>query len=367
MRPILVLVRSLRGHGGAERDTWKCIRKWHCQGRRIMVAGAFVDTDNLRKLAEMEIEWKQFLTIKRPVPLAQLALWNQMKRFESSWKQKHHQGISVCFDHIPVGDWLVGMSPSSLWWQAHKMAGKPSWRRPFLRLFQSWIDRAIVRADSKIITYSRAATIEYEKQGVHPARITRVIIPTDTRIFSPCIQTPLTKRNQILIIGSSPTHKGVDVALKAWPKVRKSFPHLKLILVCKPGSRAAKMAKNIEGVIISSMKKDPTEYYHRAKLVWAPSMFETWCNVVVESLACGVPVITTTTVPASEIIVDPTHGKVFKRTPSIKNDAYQLAELTKEVIASKDMLSESSMLARWHAVKSFQHAHSTLEEWAEKI
>ena len=365
-RPILLLAISMRGHGGLEQDMRRCLETWARQGRSIGVISAFPDFALTERL-QTEGHWIHRIPIvPRPVPLAQAWLVSRMRPLIRKWKQQHPDGIVISFERIPVAEVCVGISPIRLWWEARKNAGLPTWNRPGMRIWQAWCDDYIQQHAQTIVVYSKTSKQAWIDKGVPPHRIQRVIIPRNLNFFRP--PQDESHPSEILFIGSAYRLKGADLVLAAWDRyLRKALPDFRLRIVCKPQSSTARAAKGVEGVLVSPPVDDPREYYWRAALLLAPSVMESWGNVVVEALACGVPVITTTATPASEVIQNHLAGYVFSRSANLDRDARTLSELALKAVRDSDQWNPSLRKARWEIVQAFQERHDTLFSWAEKL
>ncbi|RME80734.1 MAG: glycosyltransferase [Zetaproteobacteria bacterium] len=332
----------------------------------MKVAAAFSDEETTKLLKLWGAEWRHVPSFKRPVPIAQAALARRLRNIEREWKAAHPDGVTVCFDLLPnVGDIVVGPAPAHLWWSAQQSAGINPWRRPWMRLWHGLVEKKIIQGKQRIIVFSEQAKTGYEALGMPSSRIQRVFLLVDLSFFHPPKEEH--PKDEVLIIGSSPTVKGVDLALKAWESVCQFFPGLRLRIVCKPKSRAARLASGKARVIISQPVDDPRVYYYRAKLVLAPSVFETWCNVVAEALACGVPVITSQYVAASELVQEPWLGLVIRRTPSVRDSARRLAEAMMKFLRNEEMLRLSMQYRRWEHVRSIQAKTQDLLGWARSL
>lgn len=353
---------SLAPTGGIERDALKCIRALLEQGRELHLAVAFLHPE-IRHMLQGNIHWYDFHTIKRPPALGQWLLWRQMLSLEKHIKAECPEARTVCFEWMPACDYQVGGQPPRLWWQARKMMGLPTWHRPVQRLWEQFVERQLFRRGTRFAVYSDLACNAFQSIGLPADRVERVIIPTDLSTFRP---EPTTERNDILIIGSNPMLKGIDLALQAWSRIHRHHPELILNIVAK-GWKVERLVRQqaLPGVRISPLVSDPQRYYQRARLVWAPSRFETWCNVVPEALACGIPVITSRQTPASELITSPELGAVIDRSASMDQDA---ATLVRETLGQLEQpLNPNNMESRHRHVEKFQQNHLDTTQWIIRL
>jgi len=362
MRPIIIFMTSLAPTGGIERDALKCIRALLNQGREIHLGVAFLHPEVCKEL-QGNIHWHGFNTVKRPPAFGQFLLWRQMLKLERRIKEQSPDAKTVCFEWMPVCDYQVGGQPPRLWWQARKAMGLPTLHRPAQRLWEQFVERQLFRRGTHFAVYSNLAQEAFEAIGLPRDRVERVIIPTDLETFRPRMNQ---ERNDILIIGSNPMLKGIDLALHAWTVLHRRYPKLQLNIVAK-GWKVERLVRRsgLPRVRISPLIPDPQQYYDRARLVWAPSRFETWCNVVPEALACGLPVITSSQTPASELVSAPWMGAVIERTTSLDQDA---DILTRESALFLDApLEEKDMQSRHQHIRMFQDAHLDTTQWITRL
>jgi glycosyltransferase involved in cell wall biosynthesis len=365
MRPLIFIMTSLAPTGGIERDAIKCFKALAAQGRKLHVAVAFLHPDVPAMFEGADITWHRLKTIKRPPVLGQWWLWRQAEKLERELKVQHPDALSVAFEWMPVGDIQIGAMPPRIWWQARKQMGLPTWNRPTLRLWGNFVERHTIRRGARLAVYSEMAKEAFMANGMPGDHIERVIIPTDLDTFRPQ-PADLDARREVLLIGSDPKRKGVDLVLKAWPAIHAKHPELTLNIVCK-GWKVPRLVEQLQlpGVITSPLITDPETYYNRARVVLAPSLFETWGNIVPEALAAGVPVITSSQTPASELVDRPAFGHVLERSADTTRDKEALVRSTLELLSLTE--SPASMQERHRHVLRFQQTHTDLVSWIVQL
>lgn len=121
-------------------------------------------------------------------------------------------------------------------------------------------------------------------------------------------------KNNLLAAGSLTRQKGFDLLVEAMARVAEKRPDVHLTILGEGPER-----KNIEQLIhshhlsnqitLAGLQKNPFPYFHQADLFILSSRWEGLPNVVLESLACGTPVVAFDC-PGSvrEIIDDPSQG-----------------------------------------------------------
>jgi len=121
-----------------------------------------------------------------------------------------------------------------------------------------------------------------------------------------------------LFVGHEFERKGLDVALHALTRV-PSDVHLLVVggtdpMVAEARSRAE--ALGVAGrVHLAGAHSDPRPYYRAADVFVLPSAYEANALVLLEALACGLPVVATRVGYAPDLIRDGENGYLVDRTP----------------------------------------------------
>ena len=160
--------------------------------------------------------------------------------------------------------------------------------------------------------------------------------------------------NLILFVGRLEILKGIDRMLKGYSLVKDSVPARILILGGDESNNDYKaylesLASGLGiGDRVSFSGAVPQEelpaYYSAADITIVPSYYESFCLVLLESLACGTPVITSDIGAARQIINDPRAGAVLEaNTP--EKIAEKIAEYlkpgrTKEAVTARKAVAE---------------------------
>lgn len=111
----------------------------------------------------------------------------------------------------------------------------------------------------------------------------------------------------VVSVGRLVEQKGQDVAVTAWPAIRRSVP-AELYLIGEGADRPRLEAMNRRGVHFVGFA-DPRDWYAAADLVLVPSRWEGMPLVILEAMACGRNIVTTDVAGARECLGS--HGRVI--------------------------------------------------------
>ncbi len=141
----------------------------------------------------------------------------------------------------------------------------------------------------------------------------------------------------LLFIGHEFDRKGLDVALDALAGLPS---HHRLVVVGGTDDLLARAASRADRagvrdrVDLAGQQPDPRPWLRSADVFVLPTAYESYGLVVLEALACGVPVVTTATGCAPDVIVDGVNGHVVQRTAGPVADAVlRLAGQDREALA----------------------------------
>lgn len=161
-------------------------------------------------------------------------------------------------------------------------------------------------ADQCIVasSYARRTLVE---NGVPADRISIVPYGVDLEFFNPgADENRRTGSFNVLFVGQPVRQKGLHHLLEAWRRLK--LPNSELSIVARSG-RSNPILSRYESEFTLLQNFDwmrLREEYRRADLICLPSLSEGFGLVILESLACGAPVLTSTATGSSEII---SHGE----------------------------------------------------------
>ena len=361
MRPVILVSMNVAPVGGLTADVLKCVRALRKQGREVHVIYGFRGEGTLKSVNDPNVHWHKVFLIKRPPVLSQLMLWMLSKRKIKKISNHSKDPLVVCFDRLPLGNAVIGAAPVELWRKARKQLGLSLFfYQPAYQNWCKWVDSILATSFSgQIIVYSKRDRDAWLNRGVPASKVVSLAIPTSTDRFALPTE-PNNIRSNILIIGRAMKHKGIDLALNAWPEISHRHPELTLKIVTQ-GWKVRRFAEQLglKNVVIEEFIENVEALYHQSKLVIMPSMYETWGNVVPEALACGVPVVASSEVPSSEMIDSDYLGVVFMRDGN--SDSQRLVEAIDSALNLS--MEPPIMQSRHDRVKNYMAEKNDIVSW----
>lgn len=196
---------------------------------------------------------------------------------------------------------------------------------------------ALGRADH-VISVCGALKQEMVKLWINDDKITVIPNGVDTERFQPVDKEEARQRLSIanngkiiLSVGSLTANKGFHVLLEALPKLlQDTKAHLYIV---GEGSYRPVLEQQIQDLKldrnVSLAGERPNAelilWYSAADVFCLSSAKEGWANVIMESLACGTPVVATKVWGAPEILTSPDVGILVDRTPESLGQGLQTA------------------------------------------
>jgi len=170
----------------------------------------------------------------------------------------------------------------------------------------------------KIVAVSegiRKDLIDY--YGLEEKRISVVYNPVDLGYITEMVAKPLAVDDEplfyypvIITAGKMMRQKGQWHLIRAFSVIKKSMQNIKLVILgdgpLKPYLIALINNLGLENDIkLLGFQKNPFQYFNRASIFVLPSLFEGFPNVLLEAMACGLPVISTDCPTGPREILDP--------------------------------------------------------------
>ncbi|MBI2063489.1 MAG: glycosyltransferase family 4 protein [Candidatus Yanofskybacteria bacterium] len=203
------------------------------------------------------------------------------------------------------------------------------------------------------------------KSGVPKEKITYIpSMYVDLDIFKP---TGVEKKYDLIFVGRLAKNKGIDLLLEAASKLETQIPNFKLLIVgIGPFIHFLKFKienlKLQDSVLLYGWAKDSAEVadmLNQSKVLIMPSYNEGGPRVVLEAMACGVPVLATPVGLVTDIIKDGESGGVIDWNPA---DISQKAlELLRDAGKYQKYLASSLEIA------SRFEKQAAIKNYAEKL
>jgi glycosyltransferase involved in cell wall biosynthesis len=218
-------------------------------------------------------------------------------------------------------------------------------------LFGSGMLRFLRRADCLVALCSQAVE-EARAQGFTDERI--VVIPNgvDASRFRP---VPAREHSHIRIVsaGSLTATKGVDVLIDAFAGLRQEHARLRLdIFGSGPlqeslHEKAVQLGTSVD-VRFHGVVADIERYLDSSCIFVQPSLVEGMSNVILEAMAAGLPVVSTRTGAAAEIIQNGVNGLLVDAGSS-----EQIRDAILRIVSDEDFAQRIGMEARAGIVSKY--------------
>lgn len=175
---------------------------------------------------------------------------------------------------------------------------------------------AEMQAADHIVVATQFTKNTYLENGISASKISVNPYGTYLDFFRskwefPTASSPSQPVINFLFFGSISARKGFPWLCEVWEPFHAKYPHTKLI-AAGHGSLPAGfvLPKGVEffGAVHPNNR---TQLFHSADVFVFPSFFEGFAQVIIEAMACGLPVITTTNTVGPEVIDNGVEGFVI--------------------------------------------------------
>jgi glycosyltransferase involved in cell wall biosynthesis len=196
----------------------------------------------------------------------------------------------------------------------------------------------------------------FVKRGYDAGKIFVLPFGVDTQRFRPFDNNESSQTDRVfrvLCVGQLSPRKGQRYLLEAWKAL--DLPNAELLLIGAISHEMTAMLATYRGVFrhIPNVPNDRLRDYYARSAVFILLSLEDGCSYVCgEAMACGVPVITTVTNGASEVIE---HGKNGFVIPSRSTDA--IAKYLELLYQNPELRAEMSLAAVTKAKKDLSWKH----------
>jgi starch synthase len=211
------------------------------------------------------------------------------------------------------------------------------------------IESRALRAASGISSPSRALAAYISRAcGIDSGRIATILYPIDTTRFAPGVRA---RESLVLFVGRVERRKGAHLMLRAVADVRRRHPRSQFAFVgriCEDMQEDARSLPNGVRFVGPVKREELVEWYRRAALFCAPSLWDNSPNTIYEAMSCGTPVVATNVGGIPELVDDGVTGFLV---PPERPD--ELARAINALLENPGLLARMGGLAREKAVEYF--------------
>jgi len=238
-----------------------------------------------------------------------------------------------------------------------------------------WVNRSLAGIDH-VTAISRVTLDRFVAwSGVEPQKTSLLPCCVDLERFTPGerdaalrARLGLTGKRVLMTLGRLATEeraKGFDEVIEALPQLVEAVPDV-VYLICGTGNDAGRLASKAaalgigERVVFAGYVAEPEkpDYYRLADAFVLASRCEGFGIVVLEALACGVPVLASAIDGSSEAILDSNLGSCVDPT-----DAVALQHALRALLERPRAHEQSAAITR-HSLPAFEvRAAQALQRW----
>ncbi|MGM3173676.1 glycosyltransferase family 4 protein [Dickeya lacustris] len=341
---IAIVRQKYRPDGGAERFVGRALEA--------------LTTENLQ-LNVITREWQGNRKADWQLHICNPGYWGRISRergfanaARTLWQQQHfdivqsHERIAGC-DIYRAGDGVHHR------WLQQRARLLPGWRSKllFANRFHRYVmqaETAMYRAPQLKAVICNAEMIKREimdEFGLPASKIHVIYNAIDSQHFLPAnaeqrqqvrAALSLPEHSTVLVfVGSGFERKGLDAAIRALATTDR---YLIVVGQDKAERKYRALATSLgcaSRVRFVGVQKNPQPYYHAADGLLLPTLYDPFPNVILEAMACGLPVITSTTCGGAEFIQSGNNGYIC--------DALDITALTEAIMALPSAAPGSSM------------------------
>lgn len=214
-------------------------------------------------------------------------------------------------------------------------------------VFNPWVKKKLKQMESnclsqaaKIVALNQRMTAFLEKDlDLDPGKISIIPNAVDTSLFQPRHLNP----KRVLFVGRSTVPKGIDTLIKAAPDINGD-----VIIVTKVASKGVIEKAKKAGIQFhfNIPHQQMPEIYNQAQVFVLPSLDEEQPLTILESMASGLPVVTTE-IGSGGMVKDKINGIIIP-----PRDPNALAEATNQLLADQELYKKISRENRHYVEKN---------------
>uniref|UniRef100_A0A7C5AMM0 Glycosyltransferase family 1 protein n=1 Tax=Desulfobacca acetoxidans TaxID=60893 RepID=A0A7C5AMM0_9BACT len=354
---IAVLRQRVSGFGGAETTVGHLVRGLEAAGHKVVV----FSTDSLRK---EELAWGPEVQYQ-PVPVWGKKTTRLLSFAVNTRRLVKQAGVHLVFSlertlfqHVyRAGDgchreWLARRAPYLS--APARLAQQLS---PFHQTML-WLERRLYAEPHMKLVIANSRQVQEEIRhhyGLDPDRIRLIYNGLDRqkyRVLPPAARRALAHRlgappeaDILLFVGSGFARKGLAYLIEAFACLKRKNTWLWVVGKGKsqPYQQLADRLGVAPRVRFWGPQADVAPFYQAAAAVALPTLYDPCSNVVLEALACGVPVVTTRANGAAEFVQPGENGAVLPEPSEVAALAGALADFLER--ASDPQVSQAAQEA----------------------
>jgi UDP-glucose:(heptosyl)LPS alpha-1,3-glucosyltransferase len=153
----------------------------------------------------------------------------------------------------------------------------------------------------------------------------------------------------IIFVGNPFGRKGLDYAIKALPKIK--YNNFKFLVIGKDDKKPyLELAKKLgveDKIVFAGLTTEINKYFASSDIFLFPTLYEPFGLVILEAMASGIPVITSKTAGAAELIDDMKNGMILDDP----TDYNKITEKLNYLLENRERLRKIGKEARKKAEK----------------
>jgi glycosyltransferase involved in cell wall biosynthesis len=241
---------------------------------------------------------------------------------------------------------------------------------PFLfKWFHKFVMRFVYRLANKIVTVSQSVAQDLiENFGVKREKITVIYNFQDLEEINRSSLEDLGEfrnlflKNKVVIsVGRLTPQKGLQYLIEGFKKVREKHPETILVILGE-GELKEELEKLIENlnlekkVFLLGFQKNPFKFLKNSSIFVLSSMQEGLPMVLIEAMACGLPVIATDCPGGNKEILDPEYNLKVENMRLAKYGILIPPKNSKEISKAISLLLENENLRKEYSKRSLERA-----------
>ncbi|MDR3572774.1 MAG: glycosyltransferase family 1 protein [Anaerolineaceae bacterium] len=254
----------------------------------------------------------------------------------------------------------------------------PEWFQPSFRLLYRSLLPQLVKRAARIITVSNYSCNRLtDIFGLKINQVTSIPCGVDLDWFQPGSQTEIERVRQLykipgsylLFIGSLEPRKNLARLVQAWKIVQKEYPHIMLVIAGGQSKRVHNSETLAESLGIKKIgyvcECDLPALYSGALGFLYPSLCEGFGLQILESMACGTPVLAANTGAFPEVVAE---AGLLINPYDIEEIAYSICRMISEKDLREDLRLRGFQRARQFSWENTTNAiENVFEEVRQKI